>query len=139
MPVRYRGKTLELSGRLVYQPVRGTFEHSIGEGTRRVELEPGLSASLRPGGPGEPPMLAVKSTLPEIVVVYGVQEEPFLGCSSRGVVNVNRLSPTWLRIQRVRGRLRPTRGPTLMRVPKWSRWPASRSSSGPSFARSTAS
>jgi hypothetical protein len=106
VPVRYGGKTLRLSGRFVYQQVRGAFEYSFDEGKQQVELQPGLTLTLRPGGRGEIPTLTLKSTLPKGLVVYGIENEPFLGFTPKGV-RVNRLSPTWLQIQRARGQAMP--------------------------------
>jgi hypothetical protein len=106
VPVRYLGKMLKLAGRIVYQPVHGTFEYSIHSGH---VTSTALTLTLRSGGPGDVPLLTLKSAVPEpdAVLVYGVVDEEFLGFTAKRGVVVNKLSPTWLQIQRARGQAPP--------------------------------
>jgi hypothetical protein len=106
VPVRYLGKMLKLAGRIVYQPVHGTFEYSIHSGH---VTSTALTLTLRSGGPGDVPLLTLKSAVPEpdAVLVYGVVDEEFLEFTAKQGVAVNKLSPTWLQIQRARGQAPP--------------------------------
>ena len=135
IPVRYRGKTLELKGRIVYRPLRGGFSYSLAGGERTVTPVPGIELSILEGR--SIPAIFMKNTSGQEVVVFGSRNEPFLRITSAGVES-NLHSPTWLDVLRSKGEAPPDAAGDPAAPPQWSlvtsqdafAWPEPRGSYG---------
>jgi hypothetical protein len=116
VPVRYRGKVVELKGRIVYRPLRGGFRYGLAGGEQTATPVPGVSVSILEGA-GVPGVFLTNTTDREVVVV-GKDGEPFLRFSSKGV-EANALSPSWVQAQRIRGEASPDAATDAKALPRW--------------------
>lgn len=116
VPVRYRGKIVELKGRIVSRALRGGFRYRLASGEQTATPIPGVTVSILEGA-GVPGVFLANSTGQEVVVV-GRDGEPFLRFSSKGV-EANALSPSWAQTQRARGEALPDVRPDPKAPPQW--------------------
>jgi hypothetical protein len=100
VPVRYRGETVELKGRIRFQPVRGGFGYRLVGGDRQVTPAEGVQVAVI--GAKDVPGLLLTNTSGREVVVLGRDQEPFLRFSAAGV-EANVRSPQWIEYLRAKG------------------------------------
>ena len=116
VPVRYRGQTLELTGRIRYQPLRGGFRYRLAPGGNRVTPADGVEVALLEGR--DVPGLFLSNASGREVVVLGRDGEPFLRFGPAGV-EANRLSPQWVQMLRDRGEAPPDARADPGAPPEW--------------------
>lgn len=97
IPVRLGEQAADITGRIVYAPVRGTITASL----RELPDLGGVTVTLLPG---DVPGVFVDNGSDEVVVVLGGEGEPFLRLGPRGV-DANIRSPSWLAASRAAGDL----------------------------------
>ena len=96
VPFDYGGQSVEVSGRIVYEPVRGAVTTRLRGSTRPFrDVEVQLA-------PGRVPALLLVNRGAEPVIVTGREGEPFLRLGPNGA-EVNRRSPTWADDARAQG------------------------------------
>ena len=96
VPFDYGGQSVEASGRIVYEPVRGAVTTRLRGSTRPFR---DVQVQL---APGRVPALFLVNRGAEPVVVTGREGEPFLRLGPNGA-EVNRRSPTWADDARAQG------------------------------------
>jgi hypothetical protein len=96
VPFDYGGQPVDVSGRIVYEPVRGAVTTRL-RGTTRPFRDVEVQLA-----PGRVPVLFLSNRSAEPVVVTGRAGEPFLRVGPKGA-DVNRRSPTWADDARAQG------------------------------------
>ncbi len=96
VPFDYGGQPVDVSGRTVYEPVRGAVTTRL-RGTTRPFRDVEVQLA-----PGRVPALFLANRSAEPVVVTGRDGEPFLRVGPNGA-DVNRRSPTWADDARAQG------------------------------------
>ena len=96
VPFDYGGQPVGVSGRIVYEPVRGAVTTRL-RGTTRPFRDVEVQLA-----PGRVPALFLANQSAEPVVVTGRAGEPFLRVGPNGA-DVNRRSPTWADDARAQG------------------------------------
>ncbi len=96
VPFDYGGQPVGVSGRIVYEPVRGAVTTRL-RGTTRPFRDVEVQLA-----PGRVPALFLANRSAEPVVVTGRDGEPFLRVGPNGA-DVNRRSPTWADDARAQG------------------------------------